>query len=423
MNQANKERKKMLATVLFIIIFTVLFIYLVNNFHVVGDFITGVLSLLLPFTLGCAIAFILNIPMRGIENALFKDETKKLYKYKRTISMLLAYLSAVLVIGLVIFVVVPEVKNTIVDIYDKLPGFAEDLKKTALKYTEKYPDIYAEIMSIEIDWEKVGSMFTSYGGNVINATYSIFTSVISIITNVSIGFVFSLYILADKEKLGRQFKMFLYAVCKEKTADEFVVFGKIANDTFSKFFTSQFREGIILGTMFMVTMWIVGMPYPLTIGVLIAFTALIPIFGAFFGLFIGCLLLLVEAPKMVIWFIITFFALQFIENNFIYPKLVGGDIGLSPIFVLLAVTVGGDLMGLVGMIVFIPLVSVFYSYFRSIVYRRLNAKNINVDDKNVNDDVVPLMQSRRRMFQRNVKANKADDGASNGTEDGTDENS
>ena len=257
------------------------------------------------------------------------------------------------------------------------------------------------------------------GTSLLSTTVSIFSSIISAVVNIFIGIIFSIYILSQKEKLGRQVKMLIYAIFKGSTADELMVFGKIANTTFSKFFTCQFREGIILGSMFVIAMSLFGFPFPLTVGVLMAFTALIPVFGAFIGLFIGAFLILVDSPGYVIWFIVMFFVMQAIENYLIYPRLVGGDIGLNAIWVLLAVLVGGDLMGVVGMLVFIPLVSVLYAYLRSLVQRKLKYKNINVDDKLVPDDVVPLMESRRRVFapkskgasqdNENSKENQEDD--------------
>lgn len=394
-----KEKKQAIQTILFVITFTVLLVYFVNHAGVIVGFFSKIISLLLPFIIGCGIAFVINLPMRGIENSLFKNKDSKLYKHKRTISMLLSYIVVFAFVFLVIFKVVPEVRDTILTITDKLPGFVDKAKNWLIKYTERYPDITAQIMSIEIDWGEVGSMFTNKGGSILSTTISVFSSIISTIVNVSVGFVFSLYILTQKEKLGRQLKMIIYAGCKESTADELMVFGKIANTAFSRFFACQFREGLILGSMFAVSMAIFGMPYPLTVGVLMAFTALIPVFGAFIGCFIGGFLILVDNPSMLIWFIVLFFVIQFIENNFIYPKLVGGDVGLSAIWVLLAVLVGGDLMGVVGMFIFIPLVSVLYAYFRSIVFRKLKKKEIDVDKKEVPDDVMPLMSNKRRMFQ------------------------
>ncbi len=399
-----KEKKQAIQTILFVITFTVFLVYFVNHAGVIVGFFSKIISLLLPFIIGCGIAFIINLPMRGIENSLFKNKDSKLYKHKRTISMLLSYIVVFAFVFLVIFKVVPEVRDTILTITDKLPGFVDNAKNWLIKYTEKYPEITAQIMSIEIDWGEVGSMFTNKGGSILSTTISVFSSIISTIVNVSVGFVFSLYILTQKEKLGRQLKMIIYAGCKESTADELMVFGKIANTAFSRFFACQFREGLILGSMFAVSMAIFGMPYPLTVGVLMAFTALIPVFGAFIGCFIGGFLILVDNPSMLIWFIVLFFVIQFIENNFIYPKLVGGDVGLSAIWVLLAVLVGGDLMGVVGMFIFIPLVSVLYAYFRSIVFRKLKKKEIDVDKKEVPDDVMPLMSNKRRMFQMKGRA-------------------
>lgn len=416
----QKEKKRIVRLILVIITFTVLLVYFVNHTKAIRGFVGRIISLLFPFVLGCGIAFIINIPMKSIENKLFKREDSRLYRYKRGISMMLAYLAALSVIFIVCFIVIPEVKDTVLDIYYKLPQAAENVKTFLLEKTEKYPDIKERIYNVNIDWEKyeekVTSFFASNGGNLVSVTVNIFSSIISAISNTFIALVFSLYILGSKEILARQLKMFIYAMFKEKSADEMMVLGRIANQTFSKFFASQFREGIILGTMFAVVMQIIRMPYALTIGVLIAFTALIPVFGAFIGLFIGCFLILVEAPKMVIWFIVLFFVLQFIENNFIYPRLVGGDVGLSPIWVLLAVLAGGDLMGIVGMFVFIPLVSVIYSYVRSIIYRSLKAKSIDIDAKVVADDVVPLMEQRRRMFRRRPRNNVAVSKAVNETE-------
>lgn len=399
-----REKKQNVRLILSIIIFTVLLIYLINHTNVIIFFVKKLIATIFPFLLGCGIAFIINIPMRGIEKKFFSNKEGRLYKARRAISMIISYVLTICVVMLVIFVVVPEVADTFTKIKDKLPGFAEDTKKWILKYTEKYPDITNAITNIDIDWNGIGNIFKNNSSTIITTTVSIFSSIISGVINVFVGLVFSIYILAQKEKLGRQTKLVCYALFKESTADEFMVFGKIANTAFSKFFTCQFREGGILGSLFVITMSILKLPYPLTIGLLIAFTALIPVFGAFIGLFIGSFLILVESPQLVLWFIILFFVLQFIENYFIYPRLVGGDVGLSAIWVLLAVIVGGELMGVAGMFLFIPLVSVLYSYCRSIIYRKLKHRDINVDDKQVPDDVMPLMEGRRRLFQPKNKS-------------------
>lgn len=413
-----KEKKQAMKMVLSVITFTVVLIYLVNHTSVIAYFLRKIIALLLPFLIGCGIAFVINIIMKSIEDGLFKKKSSKLYKYKRPISMVLSYILAVLVLALVLFVVIPEVGVTIGKIRDKLPGFVDRTKAWILQYTTKYPEITAAINDIEINWEEVGIFMKDGGTTILSTTVNIFSSIISAVVNIFIGIVFSMYILAQKETLGRQTKMLIYAMFKENTADELMVFGKIANTTFSKFFTCQFREGIILGSMFVIAMSLFGFSYPLTVGVLMAFTALIPVFGGFIGATIGAFLILVDDPSYLIWFILLFFALQFIENYFIYPKLVGGDIGLGAIWVLLAVLVGGDLMGVMGMFLFIPLVSVLYAYLRSLVIRKLKYKRIDIDDKEVSDDVVPLMASRRRMFTpKKNKQNSEASGNATKTED------
>ncbi|MBD5096165.1 MAG: AI-2E family transporter [Lachnospiraceae bacterium] len=401
------EKKRNIQTVLSIITFTVILIYLINHISVIWGIIGKGISMIMPFLIGCGIAFVINIPMSSIEKSLFKNENGRFYKYKRAISMLIAYLLAILVVALVMFVVVPEVGKTIGNLGSKIEEFIKGVQDWIQRVLSKHPDIAKQIVdeldNIEIQWDRIGSMVKDNGSTIMETTYTVFSSIIGAVVNTFIGLVFSIYILSQKEKLGKQTKMLCYSAFKENTADELMVFGKIANTTFAKFFTSQFREGIILGTMFAIVMAIIGMPYPLTIGVLIAFTALIPIFGAFIGLFIGSFLILIEEPKYVIWFVVLFFVLQFIENYFIYPKLVGGDVGLSAIWVLLAVLVGGDLMGVVGMFIFIPLVSVLYAYARSIIYRKLKKKEIDVDKKLVPDEAMPLMEGRRRLFARKAR--------------------
>lgn len=396
-----KEKKQTLRMVLSVITFTVILIYLVNHTSVIAYFLQKIISIILPFIIGCGIAFVINIIMKSIEDGFFKNRHSKLYKHKRAISMAISYILTLLVVSLVLFVVVPELKVTFEKIGQKLPGFIAKAKEIVLKYTTKFPEITEAINNIDpdsINWSEIGLFMKDGGTSILSTTVSIFSSIISAVVNVFIGIIFSIYILSQKETLGKQVKMLIYALFKESTADELMVFGKIANTTFSKFFTCQFREGIILGSMFVIAMSLFGFPFPLTVGVLMAFTALIPVFGAFIGLFIGGFLILVDSPGYLVWFVVMFFVLQAIENYLIYPRLVGGDIGLNAIWVLLAVLVGGDLMGVVGMLVFIPLVSVLYAYLRSLVQRKLKYKNINVDDKQISDDVVPLMESRRRMF-------------------------
>ena len=209
-----------------------------------------------------------------------------------------------------------------------------------------------------------------------DSTITAAKSIVSGLTTFFIAFVFAIYILLQKEKLGVQAKKVLFAFVRRGRAEATVEVLSLTYNTFSSFLTGQCVEAVILGSMFAVSMTILKLPYALLVGMLIAFTALIPIFGAFIGCAVGVFLIFMVSPKQAVLFIIIFLLLQQIEGNLIYPHVVGGSVGLPSIWVLAAVTIGGNLMGIVGMLIFIPTVSVFYTIFREYVYLRLKKQNI-----------------------------------------------
>ena len=208
-------------------------------------------------------------------------------------------------------------------------------------------------------------------GNVVSSTVTVASTIIGGVVNVFVALVFSFYILAQKEKLGSQFKRILHAYFPQKVHDRTLEIASLAGKNFSSFITGQCMEAVILGVMFVVSMTLFGFPYAVMVGVLIAFTALIPIVGAFIGCFVGAFLIMVDDPVKAIWFLLLFIVLQQIEGNLIYPHVVGNSVGLPSIWVLAAVTVGGSLMGVVGMLIFIPILSTVYALIREDV----NEKN------------------------------------------------
>ena len=216
-------------------------------------------------------------------------------------------------------------------------------------------------------------------GNILNSTVSVASSIVSGIVNFVMSFIFAIYILLQKERLGRQVKQILYALFKEEFVDQVIEIGRLSELTFSRFLSGQCLEAVILGTMFVIAMSIFRFPYALLVGVLIAFTALIPIFGAFIGCFIGAFLILIVDPVKAFWFVVMFIILQQVEGNLIYPHVVGSSVGLPSLWVLVAVTLGGNLMGIPGMLIFIPALSVLYTLGRALVYRRLSLRNISRD--------------------------------------------
>ena len=203
------------------------------------------------------------------------------------------------------------------------------------------------------------------------------SSIVSGIVDFFIGFIFAIYVLAQREKLSRQVKMILYAALPEAAADYLCRVGALACRVFSNFFSGQCLEACILGFLFVIAMTIFRMPYAVLVGVLVAFTALIPMFGAFIGCALGAFLILMQNPIQALWFIVMFIVIQQLEGNLIYPKVVGNSVGLPSIWVLAAVTLGGSTMGVLGMLIMIPLCSVAYSLLRESVYGRLKKRGID----------------------------------------------
>lgn len=334
-----------------------------------------------PFVYGGAIAFVLNIPLRAYEvKVLGRWQGKTAGKVKRPLCMVLALISVVLIIGLVAVTVVPQVTVTVSELGKKLPAFAERVTEELNHLTKTYPELEQQVRrleQIEFNWEtlteNVMGFLQNGAGDLLSSTFSVASGIISGTMNGIIAFIFALYILGQKERLADQGKRVISAFLSEKAAVKVLEVCALLHKNFSNFITGQCLEAVILGTMFFVMMSILRMPYALLVGVLIAFTALIPIVGAFIGCVVGTFLILLDNPVQALWFVVLFFVLQQVEGNLIYPKVVGNSVGLPSIWVLAAVTLGGSLFGVTGMLIFIPLMSSCYYLFKESVNAR-NAK-------------------------------------------------
>lgn len=335
-------------------------------------------NIMKPFIYGGIIAFILNLPLRFVEEKLFARWTgKSAAKYKRPVSIFLSILLLCGVITLVVAMVVPQVMQTIVELGNKIPPFIEQTLLQLKEQSVNYPEFqqYLEkldLSDINLDtlWNNLLTFAKSGMTSMLTSTFSMATSIVGGIVNGLIALIFSLYILGQKEKLADQSKRILSAYASDKWNARILKVCSMLYRNFSNFISGQCLEAVILGTMFVITMTILGMPYAVLVGMLISFTALIPIVGAFIGCFVGTFLILVDTPQKALWFIILFLVLQQIEGNLIYPKVVGNSVGLPPIWVLMAVSVGGSLFGIFGMLSFIPLVSTFYMLLRDDVNER-----------------------------------------------------
>ena len=371
-----KNNKNML----FVVFAGILFYVGLQNIPGIIGFAQAGLNLLFPFVLGAAIAFILNVPMKQIEVKLFGKLKLKSNSIKRGISLFVTILIVVCIILIVMLVVVPELIRTCNSLIKQIPSAYADAKQYLESLNTQWPQFRGLIDQNNINLDTMTNTAVKFLQNVaigfLDSTFGIVGGVLSSIITFFISFTFAIYVLFQKEKLSRQAKKIMYAILPVKVVDRVIYVGKLSNTTFSGFLSGQCLEAVILGMMFFVSMTIFRMPYAWMMGVLIALTALVPIFGSLVGLIVGFLLIVIISPVQAIGFVILFFVLQQIEGNLIYPHVVGGSVGLPSIWVLFAVTMGANLMGIAGMIIFIPLCSVCYTLIRESVDKRLIARKI-----------------------------------------------
>ena len=362
--------------------FTIFVLVVLWNYELVFDGIAVLAKVILPFALGGAIAFLVNIPMNFFEHKLFEKAKKKgkkwAQKLARPVSLIVTLLAIIGVIAIVMLVVIPELGHTVLNLGKTIQAFIPEVQAWAIKTFHDNEELVKWISNLDFKWDEIlkNSMdfLTSGAGSVLGTTFEAAKSIISGVTTFFIAFVFSCYILLQKEKLGEQVKKLMCAFMPEDWRNILFALGTVVHKSFTNFFTGQCLEAVILGLLFLVVMTIFGLPYALLISVLIGFTALIPIFGAFIGCGVGALLIFMVDPVKALIFVIIFLILQQIEGNLIYPHVVGNSVGLPSIWVLVAVTTGANLMGIVGMLIFIPLFSVVYTMVRGIVNRRLGLK-------------------------------------------------
>jgi len=350
-----------------------------QNLRVVFWGFRSLIGILSPFLLGSAIAFVLNVPMRAIERHVFSEKTR-MKKLRRPLALVLTLLAVVGVLTLAGLVIGPGIKNAVMSLADQLPSALARLQEQFMELEVYLPQLEAFATEMSIDWnelsQKAVELLQTWGGSLISSGSGLVGGVVSGVTTFVIGLIFSFYLLVQKEKLARQGRQVLYALLPERRADRALEILRLANRTFSNFLSGQCLEAVILGALFVVAMTIFRMPYALLIGVLIALTALIPIVGAFIGCIVGALLIAIVSPVKALIFVAMFLVLQQLEGNLIYPHVVGSSVGLPSIWVLAAVTLGGSLMGIIGILLFIPLCSVLYALFRSHVKQRLAEKRV-----------------------------------------------
>lgn len=381
----SREKRKQIRGFMILAAFLVLIIVYSEKVFQGAAFLFGILK---PFLYGGAIAFVLNIPMRGIEEKWLGGwNGKASQKLKRPVSMVITLVLITLVLAVVVGVVLPQMALTISEIGRKIPVFIQKMMEEFEELARNNSVLAEQLDRIElknINWndllENIVYFMRNGAGNMLGSTFNVAGSIISGVVNVAIAFVFALYILAQKEQLAGQAGRLTDAYLPARFRRKVRKVGVLLNRNFNNFIAGQCLEAVILGVMFVVSMSVFRMPYAFTVGALIAVTSLIPIVGAFTGCAVGTFLILVNDPLQAFWFLILFFVLQQIEGNLIYPRVVGNSVGLPSIWVLMAVSIGGSLFGVTGMLVFIPLMSAGYALVRENVNRRegLRAKGVNL---------------------------------------------
>ena len=373
--ELNKSNMK---KIVLLIVFAVAFYMLVKNLYLVPSFFGTILNIVGPVLAGFAVAFVVNVLMLQVENRLFaplnRKYKKRWPKVRRAFSILLSFVIIFGLITLLLFFVIPELARTITNLTNSIPSVVTNLQKSMLAFSAAHPKLAEYADSLKINWPNISSALASYGQNIagglinstVAATQNLFHGAISIVLTL----VIAINTLAQKEKLIAQIKRVLYVYLPRKHADSIHHIFRLTSRAFYNCITGTLTEACILGTLCFIGMNLFHFPYAILISVLVAFNALIPIIGSFLSTVVGALLVAIVNPIQGLWYIVYFCTLQQLEGNLIYPRVVGSRVGLPVLWMLIAITIGGNAFGVLGMIINIPICSVLYTLLRENVNNR-----------------------------------------------------
>lgn len=366
-------------TIMQLILFTIIVIFAFINISYLWTFIKYIIAIFMPFIIGAMMAFVLNVLLNVVENKLFKKlnkkNTKTWKKLKRPVSLVTTFIIIIAIIALILGLIIPQLKNTVELFTENFDSY----KTQSVELLEKVGIEKKTINKLNNNIENIQEEATKYisknSDKIMQTTVGVATTVAGTVTTIVLGIVFAIYILLKKEDLTRQFKKLARAYLPEKRQRTLKEISTLSNKTFGNFVSGQCIEALIIGLLCFIGMLILQIPYAPTIAVLVGFTALIPVFGAFIGTAIGAFLILMVDPTKALIFIIFIIILQQLEGNLIYPKVVGNSVGLPGIWVMVAVTVGASIGGILGMLLSVPVCSILYSILRTDVNNRIDQKN------------------------------------------------
>jgi len=377
----NKERRSFFSGI-FILGTALIAVYcILSNFSGVTAFLKKILGVFSPVIYGFCIAYVVNIfmsPFEKLWDKIVKGKKTKLKEgIKRAVCLILSLSLILGVFAAILLMIIPELTKTVTDLFGLLPGFISDVESFFSTKFEKYN---ISLPHIQINTSELQStlfeVLPKIGTNFVNTTILITSSIFSAVIDTVVIIVLAIYMLIQKEALCRGLKKLLYAVFKKEHADKTMDFLELSNQIFTNFIRGQIVEAFIIGILCFIGMTILNIPYAMVVSVLIAVTALIPVLGAYIGAFVGAFLIVIISPIKALWFLIFIVVLQQLEGNLIYPKVVGKSVGLPGIFVLIAVTVGGSLFGVAGMLIGVPLTSVLYTVTGRFANKRIAEKHI-----------------------------------------------
>lgn len=399
----NLDRKNMEKIIFLGIVFILIYLG-VQNMNVVVGFFFWMLSMLTPFLIAVIMTFFLNVPLKAIEKRLFRPKNGKpvkpvLEKIRRPVSLVLAILLLLLIIGAFLTIIIPEMGKSINQLIAALPGAVDNLNERIYSISKDNETIMDALRNIKADYGKEivqdgktvlvtaffdGQALTSYisgflsnnAGGVVSYTVNMVSTVVGTTVNILLGLVLSIYTLLKKEKISTNVKKLIYAALPTKGADFIVELGHLTNQSFYNSITGQMMECLILGSLVTLGMTIFGFPYAALVGVVVAIMCWIPMFGIWIGAGIGTLFVLTVDPVQAIWFLVFMVCLQQIEGNFIFPRVVGNNMGLPPLLMISAIVLFSSFFGIVGLIISCPVMSVVYTLTRRFVFTNIRKKNI-----------------------------------------------
>lgn len=406
------EKKKMDKAVVKYFLLAAVLVLVIRYFEEVLGMIGNIWQIATPLLMGCVIAYVLNIVMRRIERIYFPNSEKKaVIKTRRAVGIVGSIALILAIAVLIVTLVLPELINTIKLMGQGIPPFVESCIDWLVNNSSQFPELGKQLQSLEIDWasltRNIFSYLTAGVGGLLNSTISIVTVVGGGVINFVVALIFAVYLLAGKEKLSAQIKRMLCAYLKEEKVQAVRKVLHTADNTFSSFIIGQCTEAVILGVLCILGMLLFQFPYAPMIGTFVGATALIPIVGAYLGAAVGAFMILTVSPLKALLFILFIIVLQQLEGNLIYPRVVGSSIGLPGMWVLAAVTIGGGLMGIPGMLLGVPLAATVYKLLAKDVRHRLkNGDSFRLSDKKNKKQKEELQKEKKKSKEQQKEKEK-----------------